>query len=135
MTAVFEVTELSPHSTTAAAELTSVTKWYGRNRVLDDVSLRVGCGEIVALVGRSGSGKSTVLRVLSGLAGDHTGERKVLGRLRLPFRSRAFFRGGQCVTMCCTASLGPNCPGMRRFRALIGHWTRSASRIRHRPGR
>lgn len=91
MTAVFEVTELSPHSTTAAAELTSVTKWYGRNRVLDDVSLRVGCGEIVALVGRSGSGKSTVLRVLSGLAGDHTGERKVLGAPAVAFQEPRLF--------------------------------------------
>lgn len=91
MTAVFEATELSRQSAVPAAELISVTKWYGRNRVLDDVSLRVGRGEIVALVGRSGSGKSTVLRVLSGLAGDYEGERQVLGAPAVAFQEPRLF--------------------------------------------
>ena len=69
MTTLYELPlEKRAVSEPPAAELHSVSKWYGRNRVLDDVSLRVNRGEIVALVGRSGSGKSTVLRVLSGLA-------------------------------------------------------------------
>ncbi len=70
MTALYEAHVESPAvSEPLVAELHSVSKWYGRNRVLDDVSLRVKRGEIVALVGRSGSGKSTVLRVLSVLSG------------------------------------------------------------------
>lgn len=80
MTALYEVPVEPPAvSEPPAAELRSVSKWYGANRVLDDVSLRVKRGEIVALVGRSGSGKSTILRVLSGLAGDFQGEREVQG--------------------------------------------------------
>lgn len=74
-----------------AAELHAVSKWYGRTRVLDDVSLRVGEGEIVALVGRSGSGKSTVLRVISGLAGDHDGRRSVLGAPAVAFQEPRLF--------------------------------------------
>jgi sulfonate transport system ATP-binding protein len=74
-----------------AAELCHVDKWYGDRQVLVDVSLRVGTGEIVALVGRSGSGKSTVLRVLAGLSTDHTGERFVAGAPALAFQEPRLF--------------------------------------------
>jgi sulfonate transport system ATP-binding protein len=74
-----------------AAQLRSVSKWYGHNRVLDDVSIRVGRGEIVALVGRSGSGKSTILRVLSGLAGEYEGDSEVLGAPAIAFQEPRLF--------------------------------------------
>jgi polar amino acid transport system ATP-binding protein len=41
--------------------LDHVHKFYGRQHVLDDVSLDVGKGEVVVVIGRSGSGKSTIL--------------------------------------------------------------------------
>ena len=59
--------------------------------MLDDVSVRVGSGEIVALIGRSGSGKSTVLRVFAGLSTDHTGERMVSGAPALAFQEPRLF--------------------------------------------
>ena len=62
------MTVTSERQTGTAGELRHVDKWYGDHHVLDDVSVRVGSGEIVALIGRSGSGKSTVLRVLAGLS-------------------------------------------------------------------
>ena len=74
-----------------AGELRHVDKWYGDHHVLDDVSVRVGRGEIVALIGRSGSGKSTVLRVLSGLSTDHTGGRTVYGAPALAFQEPRLF--------------------------------------------
>ena len=70
--------------THVAGELRHVNKWYGDHHVLSDVSVRISRGEIVALIGRSGSGKSTVLRVLAGLSTDHTGDRAVTGAGRAP---------------------------------------------------
>jgi polar amino acid transport system ATP-binding protein len=48
-------------------ELHDVVKRFGANTVLDRVSLTVKTGEIIAVIGRSGSGKSTMLRCINGL--------------------------------------------------------------------
>jgi polar amino acid transport system ATP-binding protein len=48
-------------------ELKDVVKNYGQNQVLKGVSLTVEKGEIIAIIGRSGSGKSTMLRCVNGL--------------------------------------------------------------------
>jgi len=48
-------------------ELHNVVKRFGSNTVLDRVSLSVEAGEIIAVIGRSGSGKSTMLRCINGL--------------------------------------------------------------------
>ncbi|MGQ0654551.1 MAG: ABC transporter ATP-binding protein [Betaproteobacteria bacterium] len=47
--------------------LTDVTLHRGNTRVLDSVSLEVREGELVALIGANGAGKTTVLRTVSGL--------------------------------------------------------------------
>jgi sulfonate transport system ATP-binding protein len=85
------VTLISERQTDTAGELRHVDKWYGEHHVLVDVSVQIGKGEIVALIGRSGSGKSTVLRVLSGLSTDHTGERLVAGAPALAFQEPRLF--------------------------------------------
>jgi sulfonate transport system ATP-binding protein len=85
------MTVTSDRKAGVAAELRHIDKWYGEQHVLKDVSLTVGAGEIVALVGRSGSGKSTVLRVLAGLSGDHSGERLVTGAPALAFQEPRLF--------------------------------------------
>jgi branched-chain amino acid transport system ATP-binding protein len=48
-------------------ELTDVHVRYGNIRALQGVSLRVETGELVALIGSNGAGKSTTLRTISGL--------------------------------------------------------------------
>ena len=51
----------------ALVELRDVIKRYGSHTVLNGVSLAVEKGEIIAIIGRSGSGKSTMLRCVNGL--------------------------------------------------------------------
>ncbi len=53
---------------------------YGRVRALDGLDLRVGRGEIVALVGANGAGKTTALRAVSGLVPLRGGSIRLLGR-------------------------------------------------------
>jgi branched-chain amino acid transport system ATP-binding protein len=48
--------------------------WYGRAQILFGVSLEAGRGEVVALLGRNGAGKSTTLKSIAGLVGKRQGE-------------------------------------------------------------
>ena len=77
--------------TVVVGRLSNVDKWYGTSRVLDAISLEIRSNEIVALVGRSGCGKSTVLRVLAGLSPDHTGAREVTGAPAVAFQEPRLF--------------------------------------------
>ena len=53
--------------------LAGVTAGYGATMVLRDVSLSVGVGEVVALLGRNGVGKTTLLRAVAGFVRPRTG--------------------------------------------------------------
>ena len=48
-------------------EIASLHSYYGRAHILDDVSFTVGWGEVLALLGRNGAGKSTTLKSIMGL--------------------------------------------------------------------
>lgn len=62
-------------------EVESLAVGYGTAKVFHDVNLRVGDGQIVALIGNNGAGKTTLLRTLSGILGDQGG-RIVAGTAR-----------------------------------------------------
>src|SRR5262247_2122825 len=60
-------------------EVKAISAGYGRARVVHDVSFEARAGEIVALLGRNGAGKSTTLKALMGLIA-RTGEVRLDGQ-------------------------------------------------------
>ena len=64
----------------ALLELTEVAVRYGVVEALKGVSLRVDEGEVVAVLGANGAGKSTTLRTISGLLSPHAGSVVYAGR-------------------------------------------------------
>ena len=58
---------MSDHSQPPAAALVNVTKHFGDHIAVDDVSLDIRNAEILSLLGGSGSGKTTILRILAPL--------------------------------------------------------------------
>jgi ABC-2 type transport system ATP-binding protein len=66
-----------PHQ--AIATLTDVTKRYGDTLALDGLSLALRPGEVVALLGSNGAGKSTAIRLLLGLIAPTAGVARVFG--------------------------------------------------------
>ena len=61
-------------STLATLEVRGLNAGYGRAQVLFNVALEVREGEVVALLGRNGAGKSTTLKAIMGLVPPRSGE-------------------------------------------------------------
>ncbi len=66
---------------TPLVELRGIRKTFGNNTVLDGVDLAVHSGEAIAIIGPSGTGKSTILRIICGLLAPDVGEVYVNGNL------------------------------------------------------
>jgi branched-chain amino acid transport system ATP-binding protein len=75
-------------------ELDRITSGYGRLPVLRDVSLAVGAGEIVALIGANGAGKSTLLNTIMGLVSLTQGDIRFDGRSIARLPTAAVVRAG-----------------------------------------
>jgi branched-chain amino acid transport system ATP-binding protein len=54
-------------------QVEALSSWYGAARILYDLSLEVGRGEVVALMGRNGAGKSTTMKAIMGLIASRAG--------------------------------------------------------------
>jgi len=65
---------------TVAAELKHVTKTFGDKTVLENVNLQIHEGEILALLGPNGSGKTTILKILAFIESPSSGEVEFQGK-------------------------------------------------------
>ncbi|MDT3378796.1 ABC transporter ATP-binding protein [Labrys portucalensis] len=67
-------------------EIAALDSFYGPAHILHQVSLEIGPGEVVALLGRNGAGKSTTFRSIIGLVADRRGAIRLDGAdiIRLP---------------------------------------------------
>jgi phospholipid/cholesterol/gamma-HCH transport system ATP-binding protein len=68
--------------TQALIELKGISKSFGSNKVLDNVDLTIDRGEAIGIIGPSGTGKSTILRVIAGLLSPDEGEIYIKGERR-----------------------------------------------------
>ena len=75
-----------PVSAGPAARVRGLSRAFGRRQVLDGVDLDIAPGEFVAMLGVSGTGKSTLLRALAGLDREVTGELSVPGPVAVAFQ-------------------------------------------------
>jgi branched-chain amino acid transport system ATP-binding protein len=60
-------------------EVQNLNAWYGAAHILHQVSLAVGRGEVVALMGRNGAGKSTTLKSIAALVPRREGSIRFMG--------------------------------------------------------
>jgi branched-chain amino acid transport system ATP-binding protein len=76
----------SPVAAEPLLAVEEIHTYYGKSHILDGVSLAVGSGEVVGLLGRNWVGKSTTLKAVSGLVHPSRGEVRFEGRptTRLP---------------------------------------------------
>ena len=63
-----------------ALAVDNLNAWYGTAHILFDMSFTVGRGEVVALMGRNGAGKSTTMKAVMGLSPRRNGSVRLNGR-------------------------------------------------------
>jgi len=79
---------------TPVLEISGVSKRFGQTLANDDISLCLGKGEIVALLGENGAGKTTLMSILFGHYVPDAGRVRVDGRDLPPGKPRAAIRAG-----------------------------------------
>ena len=60
-------------------EVNQLTRWYGEFKAVDNVSFKIGKGEIVGLLGHNGAGKTTIMKMLSGYLEPNAGSITING--------------------------------------------------------
>jgi len=61
-------------------ELKNITKYYSEVKVLDNINISIPENKITAIIGRSGSGKSTILKLINGLVKPAEGAIRIFGK-------------------------------------------------------
>ncbi len=73
-------------------EVRNLTKTFGKNVILDDVNFRIDKGESVVIIGRSGGGKSVLLKHLIALLKPDAGQVRIDGENIVPLNERELLR-------------------------------------------
>ena len=89
-----------------ALAVNGLRKAYGGVQALRDVSFAVDAGELVAMIGANGAGKTTCFNVLNGQAEPDAGDVRLDGRSTLGLRPRQIWRLGVGRTFQITATFG-----------------------------
>lgn len=74
-----DMSQVPKTPTTPLLQVEGLNAWYGAAHILHGVSLHVGRGEVVALMGRNGAGKSTTLKSMVGLVERRQGKVLFMG--------------------------------------------------------
>ena len=82
---------------TPMLEVRALHAWYGESHVLHGVDFDVAEGEVVTLLGRNGSGRTSTLRAIMGLTGARKGSVRVRGQ---ETRSEWTNHGSSAVNSC-----------------------------------
>ena len=103
-----------------AVHARGVTRSFGGRDVLRELDISIAPGEFVALLGRSGTGKSTLLRVLGGLDPDYRGEVLVPRRRAVVFQEPRLLPWQRVLPNVALGlkPIGPNGGGRLRQRSL-----------------
>src|SRR3989338_3099797 len=62
-----------------AIEVKNLTKFFGKTRVLDNLSFNIDKGEIIGFLGPNGAGKTTTMRILTGFLAPSSGDVRIGG--------------------------------------------------------
>ena len=65
-------------------QVEKLSAWYGAARILYDLDLDVGRGEVVALMGRNGAGKTTTMKAIMALVAARSGTVRFNGEFYFP---------------------------------------------------
>jgi branched-chain amino acid transport system ATP-binding protein len=79
-------------------EVKGISKWFGGNPVLKDITFHIGRGEIVGLIGPNGAGKTTLFNVVSGFYHSRTGSIRFKGEDISRQKPEEISRKGMCRT-------------------------------------
>lgn len=84
--------------TAVALDIQDLHAWYGESHILHGLNLKVRPGEVVTLLGRNGSGRTTTLRAIMGLVGKRQGSIRIHGdeTIHLPTHKIAHHGVGYC---------------------------------------
>lgn len=97
--------------------LANISKAYGPCRVLDQVDLSIGRGEVVALMGANGAGKSTLAKIAAGVVGPDAGQIFLAGKTIRLSSPRAARENGIVIVHQSTDQLGA--PGLSVAENLV----------------